>query len=69
MRCDNGGENVAFNSELNDSKWKLNPEFEFTARDTPQQNSRVEVGIYTIARRGVAMMIHANVPKEMRNKL
>ena len=69
IRCDNGGENIGLKSELSGSKWKLNPDFEFTARDTPQQNSRVEVGIYTIARRGIAMMINANVPKELRYKL
>ena len=40
----------------------MNCEFEFTARDTPQQNSLAEVGFATLANCGGAMMHHANLP-------
>ena len=40
--------------------------FEYTARDTPQQNSLVEVGFTTIGNRRRAMMIAANISYEMR---
>ena len=66
VRCDNGKKNIKLQSDLASVSWKLNPEFEYTARDTPQQNSRVEVGLYTIARRGMAMMIHAKIPQTLR---
>ena len=49
--------------------WKLGIEFEYTAQDTPQQNSMVEVGFTTIRNRGMAMMIAANVTKEQKYKL
>ena len=32
--CDNGGENVKLEKELNGEKWKLGVKFEYTARDT-----------------------------------
>ena len=40
----------------------MNFEFEFTARDTPQQNSLAEVGFVTLANHGRAMMHRANLP-------
>jgi len=40
IRCDNSGKNVAFQAEAKHEGLGLN--FEFTARQTPQQNSRVE---------------------------
>ena len=40
----------------------MNFEFEFTARDTPQQNSLTEVAFVTLANCGWAMMHHANLP-------
>jgi hypothetical protein len=44
-------------------------EFEFTARDTPQQNHLAEVGFATLANKGRAIMYHANVPLKTRYKL
>ncbi len=41
-------------------------QFEYTARNTPQQNSRVEKGFETILNRGRAMMIAANIPEKRR---
>ena len=47
----------------------MNINFEFKARDTPQHNSYVEVGLLKNANRGRAMMIAANVPYAQRHKL
>ena len=44
-------------------------EFEFTARNTPQQNSLAEVGFATLANHGQAMMHRANVPMMDRYRL
>eukprot|EP00957_Ditylum_brightwellii_P026824 2028146-Ditylum_brightwellii.AAC.1 len=44
--------------------WKLNIKFEYTTRDTPQQNSLATVGLATLSNRGKTMMIAANVPVE-----
>ena len=62
IRCDNGGENVKLESRAKRKDWKLNLEFEYTGRDTPQRNHMAEVGFTTIGGRGRAMMHHANVP-------
>ena len=43
--------------------------FEWTARNTPQQNSLVEVGFVTIGKHGRAMMIAANIVYAIRFKL
>eukprot|EP00957_Ditylum_brightwellii_P083473 6345666-Ditylum_brightwellii.AAC.1 len=48
LRCDNAGENKALEKRCASADWKLGIEFEYTARDTPQQNSLVEVGFATI---------------------
>ena len=69
IRCDNAGENVSLENRCKSAAWKLDVEFEYTARDTPQQNSMVEVGFATLGNRGRAMMIAANVPEKMVYKL
>ena len=69
MRLDNAGENILLQSRSQSADWKLNLNFEFTARNTPQQNSLAEVAIATIAMRGRAMMHRANVPMEYRSLL
>ena len=46
--------------------WKLNLEFEYTGRDTPQRNHMAEVAFATIGVRGREMMHYANVPMEYR---
>ena len=43
--------------------------FEFTACDTPQQNSLAEVGFVTLVNRGGVMMHHANLPMMDRYRL
>ena len=69
VRCDNAGENKALKTRSDSADWKLEIDFEFTARSTPQQNSPVEVGFATIGKRGRAMMIAANISYAMRFKL
>jgi hypothetical protein len=44
--------------------WKFPIKFEFTVRDTPQQNYLAEVSLATIAGRGRAIMSAAQVPKD-----
>ena len=68
-RCDNAGENIKMEDRLGSADWKLTVEFEYTARDTPQQNSHAEVGITTLLLRSKAMMIGANIAFEKRYKL
>ena len=43
VRMDNAGENRKFQSRSASADWKLNLEFEYTARDTPQQNHLAEL--------------------------
>jgi hypothetical protein len=49
--------------------WKLNIKFEFTARDTPQQNHLAELGFAHLANDGRALMARANVPMNIRYKV
>jgi hypothetical protein len=66
MRLDNAGENKLLKKRSDSKDWKLGIKFEFTARDTPQQNSIAEVAFSTIADRGRAMMHDANLDEKER---
>ena len=50
IRQDNSGENKKLIKRVQSSDWKLNIIFESMAKETPQQNSKVEVGFTTIAK-------------------
>jgi hypothetical protein len=69
LRMDNAGENVLLKQRCESKDWKFNIKCEFTARDTPQQNSLAEVGFATCANRGRAMMARANIPEDIRYKV
>jgi hypothetical protein len=69
VRLDNAGENKKLKERSESSDWKLDIEFEFTARDTPQQNHLAELGFAVLANRGRALMHRANVPEKERYKL
>ena len=69
MRLDGAGENVSLRDAANGEKWQLGLKFEFTPRDTPQQNHLVELGFASVGNKGRAMMIRANVPIETRYNL
>ena len=62
LRLDNAGENKLLQTRCASKDWEMICEFEFTACDTPQQNSLAEVGFVTLANRGRARMHHANLP-------
>jgi hypothetical protein len=63
LRMDNAGENKSLADRLKSKGWKLPIKVEWTARDTPQQNSPTEVGFATLAGRARAMMAAANIPE------
>ena len=69
VRLDNAGENVKMKKRSESADWKMNINWEFTARNTPQQNHLLELGFTTIAAGARAMMHAANVPLEQRYKL
>ena len=50
VRMDNAGENKLLEKRCDSATWKLGIVFEYTARDTPQQNHLVEIGIATIGK-------------------
>ena len=66
LRMDNVGENKLLQQNIEGKDWKLPITTEYTARDTPQQNSIAEVGFATIANWGRSMMHQANLPMALR---
>lgn len=66
IRCDNAGENIALKNRIDDDG--LNIEFEFTARETPQQNGKVERAFATLYGRMRAMMLNAKWSQDMKQK-
>jgi hypothetical protein len=69
IRLDNAGENKLLQQRSQSADWKLNVNFEFTARDTPQQNHLAELGFAHLANYGRALMARANVPLNIRYKV
>jgi hypothetical protein len=69
IRCDNAGENKTLQKRANGVDWKLNIEFEFTPRDTPQHNHLAELRFASIANKGRALLSAANVPMKVRLKV
>jgi hypothetical protein len=47
------------------SDWKFLIGWEFTARDTPQQNHLAELGFAVLINRGRALMHMAHIPKKV----
>ena len=66
IRCDNAGENYKFEEAA--KKEKLGLEFEFTARNTPQQNGQVERAFAATYGRMRAMMHEAGINGDERKK-
>ena len=69
LRMDNAGENKKLQQRLESSDLKLDPTIEFTARSTPHHNARAELAFPSIANKGRAMMLAANLPIEEMYKL
>jgi hypothetical protein len=67
IRCDNAGENLSLQQSLEGEG--MNIKFEFTARETPQQNGKVERAFATLYGRMRAMMAAANWNDAMKHKL
>ena len=66
IRCDNAGENKELEKVGNGPVYNLGIEFEYTARNTPQQNHLVELKFPAIAGRARAMLNRAHIPKAER---
>ena len=67
IRCDNAGENKAFEEEIIDRGMKIC--FEYTAVNTPQQNGRVERKFATIYGRVRSMLTAAGIEGRLRHLL
>ena len=65
IRCDNAGENIAF--ERAAEQEGLNLKFEYTAPDMPQQNGRVERKFQTLYGRVQAMLFSAEQEMGIKN--
>jgi hypothetical protein len=66
LRMDNAGENKILQQRAASKDWKLDLTCEFTARNTPQQNHTVELGLSDVSSKGLAVMIAAHVPLKER---
>lgn len=63
IRMDNAGENKKLGERLMSDAWKHSDiTIEYTAANTPQQNSLAETGFTTLAARARSMMNEANIP-------
>ena len=69
VRVDNAGENRSLEKAANGDSWKMNIDFGYTARYTPQQNSLVERRFATSTNRGKALMAAANLDEFHRYKV
>ena len=69
LRMDNAGENIALEKRLKSESWKNPVEIEYTARDTPHQNSLAEVAFCALANKAQVAMHHVNLPMEMHYQL
>ncbi len=63
---DNAGENKKLVQRLTSKDWKLDAQVEYTARDTPQQNSLAEQGFTFISSIPRAALNTANIPQKQR---
>lgn len=64
LRMDGPGENQSLEQGFNSSDWKMCPNIEYMARNTPKQNEQAEVAIFTLVKCARALMAVANIPKK-----
>jgi hypothetical protein len=69
IRLDNAGENTKLQERAESAAWKLGVQFEYSARDTPQQNRLAELGFTVLGNKGRDCMVAASVPMTIRYKL
>ena len=67
--CDNTVQNKALQLQSESAAWKLGIDYEFTARDTPEQNHLAEIAISNINSKGRVLMYCAHMPEVMKCKL
>ena len=61
VQQDNTGENKKSYAQSDQAIWKFYIQFEYTAKDTPQQNHLAELDFTASAARVRAMISHANI--------
>ena len=66
LRQDNAGENKALEAKMKSSEWKFKTNYEYTAPNTPQQNSLAEVSFRYLSGCGRAIANDAHLPKKYR---
>ena len=69
IRCDNAGENVALETMIKTDPDLKHIQFEYTPRDSPQYNGKVERKIAILHGRVRAVLTAAGVPETFRAKL
>jgi hypothetical protein len=71
IRLDNAGENKLLQQRMQSADWQglSDIDFEFTARNTPQQNHLAELALAHIANSGRALMARAHIPLKERYRL
>ena len=67
VRCDNAGENRKFEELAKSGKYQLGITLEYTARSTPEQNSRVEKSIETKYNRTRACLAFDHIPEPIKH--
>lgn len=67
IRCDNAGENESLKKQLDQEGSSI--QFEYTARQTPQQNGKVERAFSSLYGRMRAMMLGAGLDERSKLKL
>ena len=69
IRCDNAGENVSLQKELQNHDKLRDIRFEFTPRDSPQFNGKAERKIAVLTARVRSLLTAAGLTEALRQKL
>eukprot|EP00957_Ditylum_brightwellii_P187911 14307475-Ditylum_brightwellii.AAC.1 len=69
VRCNNAGESKTLEKRPQSKDWRMNLEFEYTARATLQQNYLAELAFAIMGNKGRTLMHQANVPEAMKFKV
>jgi hypothetical protein len=69
IRCDNAGENKTLENKCKNHAQLCNIQFEYTPRDSPQYNGKVERKIAVLTSRVRSMLTAAGLPEKLRPQL